>query len=120
MAERSAALMREFKEGTSDTPAARKGSKGGKGSGESDATSQLTALKSMLGKPHVYGVADRAFKWVGGWALPRIAFVKCGRVSRGEGRAYGMRLSHACVPTAVWASGGKPPARHTFMASSRR
>lgn len=64
VAARSAALMREFKEGTSDKPgpSARKGSKSGKGNGESDAKSQLTALKSMLGKPHVYGVADRAFK----------------------------------------------------------
>ncbi|CAM9491761.1 unnamed protein product [Scytosiphon promiscuus] len=66
VAQRSAALMREFKDGANDkpNPAARKGAKGGKGNGESDAKSQLTALKSMLGKPHVYGVADRAFKYM--------------------------------------------------------
>lgn len=64
VAERSAALMREFKEGTNDRvgPASKRGSKGGREEREPDAKSQLSALKSMLGKPHVYGVADRAFK----------------------------------------------------------
>lgn len=76
VAERSAALMREFKDGNEDhggtksAPAAR-GKKASSRAGgttakghEEPATpqSQLTALKSMLGKPHVYGVADRAFK----------------------------------------------------------
>lgn len=72
VAERSAALMREFRESKDEFPSSSSygnGSGGGGGSKktpkkESHATSQLSALKSMLGKPHVYGVADRAFKWV--------------------------------------------------------
>lgn len=66
VAERSAALMREFKEGHDDRQPNKRGNGkragGGKGAKEPDAKSKLTALKSMLGKPHVYGVADRAFK----------------------------------------------------------
>lgn len=63
VAERSAALMREFKEGQDDRQPNKRGNgKRGRGGKEPDAKSKLTALKSMLGKPHVYGVADRAFK----------------------------------------------------------
>lgn len=81
VAERSAALMREFKDGKEDyggggnrpggpggrggkkTPSRARGRRAGKGHEEPGTPqSQLTALKSMLGKPHVYGVADRAFK----------------------------------------------------------
>eukprot|EP00752_Nemacystus_decipiens_P004997 g4543.t3 len=79
VAERSAALMREFNDGREDyggnkSAVGRRGHKklspsraGGAAKGhEEPATpkSQLTALKSMLGKPHVYGVADRAFKYM--------------------------------------------------------
>lgn len=66
VAERSAALMREFKDSRDDygggrsSPTARGKKKGQDEPGTPK--SQLTALKSMLGKPHVYGVADRAFK----------------------------------------------------------
>ncbi|CAN0006552.1 unnamed protein product, partial [Ectocarpus sp. 6 AP-2014] len=62
VAERSAALMREFKEGQDDRHPNKRGN--GKRAKELDAKSKLTALKSMLGKPHVYGVADRAFKYM--------------------------------------------------------
>eukprot|EP00903_Cladosiphon_okamuranus_P008594 g8243.t1 len=70
VAERSAALMREFKDGKEDNhggPArGKKGSpRAAGGNGEAGTPqSQLTALKNMLGKPHVYGVADRAFKYM--------------------------------------------------------
>ncbi|CAM9119006.1 unnamed protein product, partial [Ectocarpus sp. 8 AP-2014] len=62
VAERSAALMREFKEGQDDRHPSKRGN--GKRAKDRDAKSKLTALKSMLGKPHVYGVADRAFKYM--------------------------------------------------------
>lgn len=78
VAERSAALMREFKDSKDDDDHRNHGGRsasrskkkassraGGPAKGHDEAgtpQSQLTALKSMLGKPHVYGVADRAFK----------------------------------------------------------
>ena len=67
VAERSAALMREFKDSKESYAGSHSG--GNKRASSSrrrkqpgTPKSQLTALKSMLGKPHVYGVADRAFK----------------------------------------------------------
>lgn len=63
VAQRSAALMREFKDANNGDHAAGKKRAAATGKDEADTPqAQLTALKSMLGRPHVYGVADRAFK----------------------------------------------------------
>lgn len=66
--------MRGFEEdsgkGTPRRPSSRvrgKGSRKEKDAEEErerETKARLVALKGMLGKPHVYGVADRAFKWV--------------------------------------------------------
>ena len=66
VAERTASLLREYggdmseRESVADFSRAGGGGRGG--GGEPDPKSQLTALKNVLGKPHVYGVADRAFQ----------------------------------------------------------
>lgn len=64
VAQRSAALMREFKDANNgDHTAGKRAAAAATGKDEADTPqAQLTALKSMLGRPHVYGVADRAFK----------------------------------------------------------
>lgn len=76
VAERTAALMRGFEEdsgkGTPRRPSSRVRGKGSREERdaeeemerERETKARLVALKDMLGKPHVYGVADRAFKWV--------------------------------------------------------
>ena len=58
VAERTAALLREY--GGDRAKEATASSSGG--GGQPDPKSQLAALKTVLGKPHVYGVADRAFQ----------------------------------------------------------
>lgn len=68
VAERTASLLREYggdmseRDSVADFSRAGAGAGGGGGGGEPDPKSQLAALKNVLGKPHVYGVADRAFQ----------------------------------------------------------
>ncbi len=65
VAERSAALMREFKDGREGSHPEVGKKKRAAAAAEYEADTpqgRLAALKSMLGRPHVYGVADRAFK----------------------------------------------------------